>query len=666
MFDYQFSRTCLAFKAMLCLCGLLIFSASLNAQRRATETYAITNARIVTVSGAPLERATIVIRDGLIESVATSPNAPADARIIDGNGLTVYPGLIDANTNLGFAAPPAPAANQSTGLQLFISGGTTNTLSALNSTQPAGLQPELSAADFIRIGGDQMESWRNAGFTAALTAPRIGIYIGQSAFIQLGGGDSSSSSSGGSTNNVTAQSIILRAPVALHVGFTPLGFAQYPNSLLGVFAALRQSLLDAQRYEQANRIYEANPRGLRRPDTDKSLAALVPVLRGEMPVVMNANTEREITRALDLAEEFHLKVLISGAAESYKVADRLKALNVPVLLSLNFPRRATADVPEADAEPLRILRARVQAAKTAAQLAAGGVRLAFQSGQMTNIADFIANARKSVEQGLSRDAALRAMTLTPAEIFGLSNRLGTLEQGKIANLTVMRGDLFSVNSTLAYLFIDGKQVELKPVAPVTGGVTAIAPGISGAWAFSVKLDQLPEINFQINFQQQGESLAGQLSGDLGASSIANARYNQQTGAISFTAPVTYQGRTLEAAFNGTLSGNRITGTAEAVGVGQAAFTASKIGAPPLLLSPSSSAPSSTTAAPPSTNQPTQPNAANPSATPQLPQTNQPQDVPRTNTPPNEGRDNPANQPRPTAPPPSSSPQPQPTIPPSKN
>lgn len=614
---------------LLLLCALYAAQAAHAQGRNATETYAITNARIVTVAGANIERGTIVIRDGLIERVGASVQPPADARIIDGSGLSVYPGFIDALSNLGTPAPPPPQT-ATPGAPLFLTVGTTpGAPSAPNSLNPVGLQPELEAANVIRAADTNMETWRNAGFTSALTAPRTGIFIGQSAFIQLAGD--------------APQAMILRAPVALHVGFTPLGFGTYPNSLMGVFAALRQALIDARRYEEANRIYERDPRGLRRPAQDRSLAALLPFLNGQSPVVMNANTEREINRALDLANEFKLKVIIAGAAESYKTVDRLRGQNVPVLLSLNYPKRLTASVPEADPESLRVLRLRVQAPRTAAQLLNAGVRVAFQSGGMTSIADFVTNAQKSVEQGLSRDAALRAMTLAPAEIFGLNNRIGSIETGKIANLTVTRGDVFSKGSTVAHVFIDGRQIELKPATPPAGGATAAgAPtGLSGAWTFNVKAEQLPEINFQINFQQQGENVTGQLSGELGSSQIANARFNQQTGALSFTAPVTLRGQTTEVSFSGTVAGNQMNGSAEAVGVGQAAFTASKIGAPASPTPPPQTQPPSTQ--PPSAQQPPAQRPPQEQPQQQTPQTNQPQDVPRTNTPPNEGRDRPPQQ-----------------------
>ena len=426
-----------------------------GAQRHTgTDTYAITNARIVTVSGPTIERGTVVVRDGLIAAVGASVNPPPDARLIDGTGMTVYPGIIDASTTLGIPRPsPTPAAAGGGGGFLLLFGQTAPSATSPNSTQLPGMQPEILASDIIRPGGTEIEAARNAGITTAQTAPRGNVFLGQSAVINLAGD--------------SPQQMIVRSPVALYIGLTPLGGGQYPGSLMGVFSSVRQAFLDARRYREANEIYERNPRGLKRPDQDKSLAALLPVLAGRMPVVMQADREREIDRALDLAREFNIQLVINGGLEADRVAARLKAMNVPVLLSLNFPKRTAAASPEAEPEPLRVLRERVEAPKTAGRLAAAGVRFAFQSGGMTSISDYLANAAKAVENGLSRDDAVRALTLKSADLLGVGAQLGSIEVGKIANLTITQGDILEKTRRITHVFIDGRPVELRP-APTPG------------------------------------------------------------------------------------------------------------------------------------------------------------------------------------------------------
>jgi imidazolonepropionase-like amidohydrolase len=539
---------------------LLVVFIPLKAQRSAIDTYAITNARIVTVSGPVIDRGTVVIRNGLIAAAGANVNAPPDARVIDGAGLTVYPGLIDSYTNLGLPEPaPSPSPGAGGGAALFfVQQQQQRPASGPNSTQPAGLQPEVMVEDVIRAGGNEIESWRSAGVTTALTSPRSGIWMGQSALINLSG--------------ETPQQMIVRSPVAMHVGFTPLRTGTYPGSLLGVFSTLRQMMLDAQRYRDSLEIYERNPRGMRRPDTDRSLAALIPVVEGRMPVVMLANSEREINRALDMANEFKLKLIIAGGLEADKVVDRLAKQNVPVLLSLNLPRRTTTAMPEADPEPLRVLRERVAAQQTAGKLAKAGVRFGFQSGSMANSSELLANANKTIENGLQPLDALRAFTIWPAEILGVKDQLGSIEVGKIANLTVTRGDLFDRNSRIAQVFIDGRPVDLRP--PTGGGPGQGRNSLAGTWIVTVNLGQ-GDRTISLTLQQEGERITGSISGPLGAGEISNGSTTSNTGEVRFTVTVNVEDQTKEATFTGTLANNQIRGNVAIVGMQPGTFTATR-------------------------------------------------------------------------------------------
>ena len=536
----NFLRFCAAVFAFAAL-GL-----SAVAQTR-SETFAITNARIITVSGAPIERGTIVVRNGLIESVGDSVRVPADARTIDGAGLTVYPGFFDANTSLGLAAPAAAAPRP--GGQ----GGGQPQPSALpqtNSNYPVGLQPEESVVEQLKAGDAQFETNRNAGFTTVLTVSREGIFNGQSAVINLAGD--------------SVSQMIIRAPFAEHFTFTTLRTGQYPTSLMGTFSALRQMLLDAQRLQANRQAYDKNPRGMRRPEADASLDALLPVLNRAMPIVFNANTEIEIVRALDVAREFNLNAIISGGQEAGKVANRLKAQNVPVLLSLNFPKRTAAASPEADAESLELLRLRAETPKTAGRLAQANIKFAFQSGGMTSIGDFLTNANRAVENGLSRDAAIRAMTLSAAEILGVDNRLGSIERGKIANLTVSRGDIFNKDKTITHVFVDGKLFEQKekprtppPATGGTGSQPAATASVGGNYTINIEIPGQP-LAGTLSLTQQGETLTGNMQTQLGNTPIKDGKVTAE--GFNFTTTVEFGGSTFDLFVSGKVAGNQISGT----------------------------------------------------------------------------------------------------------
>jgi imidazolonepropionase-like amidohydrolase len=539
----------------------LLLAGEAHAQRTGIDTYAITNARIVSVSGQIVERGTVVIRNGLIAAAGPNISPPPDARVIDGTGLTVYPGLIDSYTNLALPEPsPGPSPGGGGPGAFLLLQAQTRPVGGPNSTQPVGLQPEVMVEDTIRATGNEIEASRNAGFTTALTVPRSGIWMGQSALINLSG--------------ETPQQMIVRSPVAMHVSFTPLR-GTYPGSLMGVFAQLRQMMLDAQRYRDSMQIYERNPRGIRRPETDRSLASLVPVIEGRMPVVMLANSEREITRALDLATEFKLKLIIAGGRESDRVADRLAKQNVPVLLSLNLPRRTTAAMPEADPEPMRTLRERVAAQQTAGKLAKAGVRFAFQSGSLANMSELMANANRTIENGLSATDAVRAFTIWPAEIFGIANQLGSIEAGKIANLTVTRGDLFDRNSRVTHVFIDGRPVDLRPAAATqaTQDRPVLRGGISGTWTVNINLGQ-GDRGATLMLQQEGDRVTGSIAGVLGSGEISNGSISP-ANEVRFTVSLNIEGQTKEATFTGTPSENEIRGTVTVVGMAPGSFTATR-------------------------------------------------------------------------------------------
>ncbi|MDQ2665067.1 MAG: amidohydrolase family protein [Gemmatimonadota bacterium] len=452
-------------RAAALLAVVAVCAPTLAAQRNAPSTYAITNAKLVPVSAPVIARGTIVVRDGLIAALGANVAVPADARVIDGTGLTVYPGLFDAFGSIGIpSAAPAGGGGRGGGggaaaaLAALAAPTSTGNRSGNGSTvdQPRGVEPELSAVDRIRLDEDALDGPRSAGIATALTVSSAGIFQGQSALINLAGSN--------------ASAMIVKPNVAQHIAFSVgRGFGGgYPGSLMGVFAVLRQELIDAQRYRELRTAYAKNPRNMQRVEFDPSLEALLPALAGQQPVVMVANSQREIERALDLAKEFGLKVIIAGGSEAYLMTTRLKAENVPVLLSINFPRRTVAPAADAEPEELRVLRERVEAPKTAGRLAAAGVKFAFESGGLTTWSDFDTNVQRAVEGGLAPDQAIKALTWTPAELFGVSDRLGSLEVGKIANLTVTKGDLTDKAARINSLYVDGRPIALHPPTPAGG------------------------------------------------------------------------------------------------------------------------------------------------------------------------------------------------------
>jgi hypothetical protein len=328
-------------------------------------------------------------------------------------------------------------------------------------------------------------------------------------------------------------------------------------------------LLDAQRYRDLQAAYARNPRGMRRPDNDPSLAALQPVLSKELPVVMLADSRREIERALDLASEFGLRPIIAGGEEAWRVAERLKRENVPVIATLNFPRRPATMDADADPEPIRVLQQRVDVPRNPGRLAVAGVRVAFTSGGVA-MTDYLGNLRKAVTDGMPKDQALRALTMTPAELFGVADRLGSIETGKIANLTLVRGDLFENGSRVTQVFVDGRPFNVR--APAESSATSAA---TGAWTVTATFAE-GDRTLTLNLQQEGERLRGTIQGALGSSDIANGSISSG-GELTFTVPVTLGGTTEEARFSGTLTGNVMRGSVSIVGRPNGTFVGTRPG-----------------------------------------------------------------------------------------
>ncbi|MDZ4797219.1 MAG: amidohydrolase family protein [Bryobacteraceae bacterium] len=451
---------------MMRLAGTLLALCALVHAQSVRPNYAITNAKVVTTPGKTLDSATILVRDGLIENVGPNLAIPPDARVYDAKGLTIYPGLIDAATNYGFAPPvrtlaPVAAPIAIPGVSLIPEDVASP--DKYLRPQASGVNPDFSAAQKLVVP-TVADPRRAYGFTTVLSVPREGHWQGTSALVNLAPGP--------------ANEAVVMSPVAMHVNFaTSFSFAsglapRYPSSLMGVFAVLRQSLIKAQQYREMQGIYESAGRsGVPRPAFDANSEALLPVLDGKVPVMFAADSAEQIHRAIRFADEFKLKPLILGGAEAWKVADMLKARNIPVLVSLSLAapsagRSMFASGPEAEA-PVNSP-GRIAAEENPGKLEKAGVRWAFASGSWERPDQIREKLRAAIQRGLSADAALRALTTYPAEILGAGAQLGSIEKGKIANLALAEGDLLGQRTRMRAVMIDGQLYFAPPQAPGGG------------------------------------------------------------------------------------------------------------------------------------------------------------------------------------------------------
>jgi imidazolonepropionase-like amidohydrolase len=319
----------------------------------------------------------------------------------------------------------------------------------------------------VRADSPELARFASAGVTTILATPPSGIVKGQSALINVVGPVDQPQI--GNVGDYRQGLQVVRTPVALHVDYDGgAGRGGYPASLMGVISFVRQGFIDA-RYQRSvqDRYAKAPNAGMTRPNYDPALNALQPVLDGKLPVAFEANAAREILRALDMAREFKLDPIVTGAGEAHEVAEDLKSRNVRVIYNVNYPIRSRALPADAD-EPLATLRARANAPKVPAALQKAGVTFAFSGAGLRDPRDFVRNVARAVREGLPADAAIRALTADAAKIAGASDRVGTLEKGRIANLLVTEGDLFDNAMKVRHVFVDGRSVTIDDV-PAPGG-----------------------------------------------------------------------------------------------------------------------------------------------------------------------------------------------------
>lgn len=431
---------------------LLAIAAACALHAEAPSAVAIRNARIVPVSSPAIPRGTVVLRNGLIEAVGANIQIPADAWVIEGDGLTVYPGLIDALSTLGIPEAAPPAMTGGFGGRAGAPATTTTSTTPITATSTPARGPEdrpnttswLRAADLVRPTDRRLENARDAGFTTAVTFPQRGIFAGQGAIVDLAG------ENGGQ--------MVVDSPVGQYVTLASSGFGGgFPGSLMGTIAYIRQIYLDADHYQKTKALYEKNPRGNTRPAYDRALEGVLESPR----VLIPASRRVDIDRMLRFAHELKIKPVLYGLPEGYRSADLLKNGGVPVLVSLKWPEKSRdADPDEVDS--LRVLEDRANAPSTPAVLAKNGVRFALYADGIGRRADLFRAVKRAIDAGLTQDDALRAMTLSPAEIYGVADRLGSIEKGKIANLVVTKGDLFQDRTEVKYVFVDGTKFEPAP------------------------------------------------------------------------------------------------------------------------------------------------------------------------------------------------------------
>ena len=395
-------------------------------------TFAIRGGTVVTVSGADIPNGTVVISGGKITAVGANVQVPANAQVIDAKGLIVYPGMIETGTSIGLSE---------------IGQGVVATV---DISEVGSFNPNAQAFYGIDPHSAHIGVARVVGITTVVSRPTGGILSGQAALMNLAG------------DTPPKMAVIPKLALVIELprsGFGGRGFARAAALQQGAPAdanrvrqaqmdSLRKLLHDADAYAKAQDAF-AKDKTLPRPAHDVVLESMVPALRGQMPVIFPADRANDIRDAVTFAEEMHLKPIIIGGEQAPAVAAFLKQHNTPVVVT------AVMHLPSREDDPFDVNYS------IPAKLAAAGVTFAISTGDRgSEVRTLPYNAGMAAGHGLSKTDALKAVTLWPAQIFGVGERMGSIDVGKMANIVVTTGDILEAKTDTRYLFIDGRNVPL--------------------------------------------------------------------------------------------------------------------------------------------------------------------------------------------------------------
>jgi imidazolonepropionase-like amidohydrolase len=391
--------------------------------------YAITHAKVFTLAGPPIEDGTVLVHDGKISAVGSTINIPAGAQLIDAKGLQVYPGLFDPVTQMGLSEISAVR-------------------STVDTTETGSFNPDLVAATAILPSSAHIPVTRAAGITEVVAAPASGGFDSGGESNLVGGQASAIHLAGWSIEDMA-----INKRAAMVIGWPAIETRSFDFTTFSIkekpFADVKKEydkqvnqladyLEQARHYAQAT---QSSNNGFQR---DTKLEALAPVVRGEMPVLVFADDQRQIRDAVDFCDKQKLKMILAGASQAWKVKDLLRSKSVPVILG------PTLAAPSEEDNPYDRLLTQPE------ELRAAGIKFAFGSFDNSFARRLGQQAANAVAHGLPYEEGLKAVTLYPAQIFGLDKELGTLEAGKIANFIVTNGDPLDVTTEVRYLFIKGQ------------------------------------------------------------------------------------------------------------------------------------------------------------------------------------------------------------------
>lgn len=544
----------LAFLALLVLPALPSQGAAQHDSPPPPAAYALRNVTVHHADGRQQSGVNVVVRRGLITAMGEGAEIPADAMVLEGDSLFIYPGLVDAHGAVELSLPQGE--------------GMAGAPSWDPPREAQGFTPHRLAADYLTATGGSLKAQRSVGVVAAAVHPDGGMAPGQSAAVLF------------RPTTRTPKDLVMAPRVGLLFSFQGAR-GVYPSSLFAVIAHFRQMFEDATRHSLIRSEYARDPRGMVIPPWDPDFEILGEAASGRVPVFFLADDDEEIRRVLSLADEIGFRPIIVGGEEAWELASDLASRDVPVLVSVAFPaprvwkpEGSNADTARDSAEgDLAPAAAREKerlenAYSNAARLTEAGVRVALTSGGGGR--DLRQGVRKAMEYGLPEGEALKATTTVPASILGIPNVV-TVQSGAAASFIVTDGPLFQEETRIRYTFVEGEMEEGQPVRRATAG-EAPSVDISGTWSTVVNAQGM-ELSFVMSLLQEGSSFSGTMSSaETGEARVEGGVVSGSS--LSFVIVFTMGTESMEMDTRATVEGDQMTGSGTSA-MGSFTFSASR-------------------------------------------------------------------------------------------
>jgi imidazolonepropionase-like amidohydrolase len=534
--------------------NLVLGQSDPSGKKRITDTYAITNATVFTAPGKAGTKATLLIQDGIILGIGTNLSLPKEARLIAGDSLFIYPGFIDGASDAGITKPKDLERPEG-----FVSSNP--------SDEIAGITPWRTAKDQFSISGDKVDDLRKVGFTLIQSVPDGGMLAGKTSIIVLG--------SPSSTN-------LLKENAALAANFRG-SRGMYPGTPAGVMAKFRDVYENSELTQQRGQQY-ASVAGAKRPEITPTYSAMSDVINGQTPVLFTAPTELEIRRAINLQKELGFNLILTGLEDYEGVIDVIKASNAKVLIKLETPsdKSIKAQKEEATeatkAQYARVKDAYLKAIAQVGKLEKAGIPFAFTTVG-TKPADLMKSLKVMIENGLSEQGAMAALTTHPATILGISRFAGTIEKGKMANLILTTDSLFKEDSQVKHVVVDGfvYDYELATKKKAESNVDKKdSLKLDGNWDYKTETPQGSSGGI-LAIAKEGDTYTGTITYDdpsgSGQTSAPIRDVAVDGNKLTFFFDVTASGMTIAVEITGEISGASMDGTMSIAQFGSFPFEA---------------------------------------------------------------------------------------------